>query len=254
MVEARVSMTLIPAATALTDVLGYSIVLVGKFVPTFIQPSMLLQNGLLTESDLSSLNYDLMMNDLSVLRLPWLQLSVEREKLSAMSTLANPAREPVRDFVLSLAELVANPRFTALGINRDTHIPINNLEEYSALLERLIEIVGDEGASQPIDHEIEDFSFPDWGGSLHKPVLRSLAVQSHRDDNTQGMLTVRVEPSTRISPGVYIQTNDHFDANPDTIDREPDQLLDQLSSGWGAATARADRIIGYVKEMLNADR
>jgi hypothetical protein len=68
------------------------------------------------------------------------------------------------------------------------------------------------------------------------------------------MLTVRVEPSTRISPGVYIQTNDHFDANPDTIDREPDQLLDQLSSGWGAATARADRIIGYVKEMLNADR
>ena len=87
---------------------------------------------------------------------------------------------------------------------------------------------------------------------MRKPVLRSLTLQSLRDDEAQGMLIVRVEPSARIVPGVYVQTNDHFDAKPETIDREPDQLLDQLSSGSVAAMARADRIVGYIKEALSA--
>lgn len=62
--------TMIPAAKAPTDVVGHSIVLVGKFDPMFIQPSALLQNGLLSEPDLNSLSYDLMMKDLSILKLP----------------------------------------------------------------------------------------------------------------------------------------------------------------------------------------
>ena len=215
------------------------------------QPSTLLQNGLLTVADLSSLNYDLMMKDLSVLRLPWLQLTVEREKLSAMTTLANPAGEPVRDFVLSLSGLVVNPRFTALGINRDTHIAINSPEGYSGLLERLMEITGREAPPDDVGGQIDDFYFPNWGGILLKPIPRSLTIQSQRGDNTQGMLTVRIEPSTLISPGVYMQTNAHFEADPATIDREPDQLLDQLSAGWGAAMTRADRVVSYVKGMLD---
>ena len=158
-----------------------------------------------------------------------------------MTTLASPAGEPVRDLVLDLAALATNPSLTALGINRDTHIAIDIPQQFPELLERLMEI-----SSHP--------QVPDWDGALHKPVLRSLASQSQREDKTQGMFMVRIEPSTQVVPGVYVQTNDHFDADPESIDQKPEQLLDQLTSGWFAAMLRADRVVGYIKEALNAHK
>jgi hypothetical protein len=95
---------------------GYSIVLIGNFDPISAQPAKLIQNGLLDESDLNGLEYDVLLKDFAVARLPWIQFSIELEKFSVNTTLQSPAPEPIRDFVLDFAELMPNCRFSALGL------------------------------------------------------------------------------------------------------------------------------------------
>lgn len=226
---------------------GQSIVLVGKFDPISVQPSTLLKGGLLDETDLSSLSYEALFKEVAVLKLPWLILSVELEKLSALTTLQSPAGEPIRDFVVDFAELMPHKRFTALGINRDAHMPVKSSDQFHALLDRLSALMSyglteEEGKERPHD----------WPGGLIKPVLRSISFEGQRADGTKGMLIVRIEPSTRVIPGLYVSINDHFDADAETLDREPEQLLRQLTEGWTAAMQRADRIVEAVREELHA--
>jgi hypothetical protein len=240
--------SVIPAATAPADLVGYSIVLVGRFDPMSFQPSMLLKNGLLNEADLADLSYEMLFKEVCIIRLPWLVLTVEPQKLSAITTLQTPAAEPIRDFVLDFAEELPDGRFTALGINRDTHIAIKSNEHYEMLLERITASLSPFGLSKDgLEREPLD-----WHGILQPTVLRSIAFQGQRDDDTRGMALVRLEPSTRLSPGIYILVNDHFDADPSRLDAEPKHLLSQLSSGWVSAMQRAESVVEVIRKDLHA--
>jgi hypothetical protein len=245
----------IPAANAPGDIIGHSIVLVGKFEPISAQPARLVRSGLLDQTDLGSLEYEIVMKELVFAKLPWMQLIIEQDKLTAISTLETPAGEPIRDFVLDFTELTPGKRFTALGINRDAHIALHSSEAYQNLFDRLIGLLSKNPLGLPDDAlkdfptRPEDFSLH---GSLIRPALRACTVQGERDDGMNGRVIVRIEPSTRLLPGIYVQVNDHFDANPETLDDEPDQLLEQLTEGWPVSMRRADRIIEAVRDELHA--
>jgi hypothetical protein len=186
--EVRVSS--IPASAAPADIVGYSIVLVGQFDPGQAQPSLLAKAGLLDEGDLSDLTYDMLVKDLVIAKLPWIVFTIERTKLTALTTLQFPVAEPVRDFVLDLIELMPSKRYTALGINRDTHMPLQSRELYQALLDKL--------AGSPERDSLADDVYE---GALLRPVPLTLSIQGRRDDGARGTVTVRLEPSLQISPG-----------------------------------------------------
>lgn len=234
-------MSSIPASAAPADIVGYSIVLVGQFDPGQAQPSLLAKAGLLDEGDLSDLTYDMLVKDLVVAKLPWIAFTIERTKLAALTTLQFPVAEPVRDFVLDLIELMPSKRYTALGINRDTHMPLRSRELYQALLDKL--------AGSPNRDSLSDDVYE---GALLRPVPLSLTIQGQRDDGARGTVTVRVEPSLQVFPGVYIQINDHFDANPDTLDAEPEQLLERLTERWSNSMMRTQRIISAIRNQIYA--
>jgi hypothetical protein len=228
--------SIVTAAAAPTDLVGHSIVIVGTFDPSRMQPGELVKNGLFDEADLSGLTYSMILQDIVVGSLPWISFTVEREKLTATTTLTSPAAEPVRDFVLDLIELMPARQYSALGINRDTHLPLHSKDDLQALLDRLAAKMI--RSSVPIDDDARlslgaphDARPNQWLEILVQPVLRTLSVQGNRDDGTSGSVTVRVEPSIRVLPAVYVQINDHFEANPATLTPYTSARLRRASFG-----------------------
>ena len=221
----------INASTAPGDIQGTSIVLVGPCDPAMLQPSALLKNGLISETDVATLRYEMLVAEVAVARLSWAQIVVERGKLSVTTTLESPAGEPIRDFVLSFVELLPTRRFTALGINREQHFGVPNEEHWHKIGHALV-------PKEPV-----------WNNILKKPGMSSLTVQGERSDGFAGQINVRIEPSKELKPGVFVHINDHYDVAPQATNEEPDKLLDLLSAGWDDAMRRSDEIISKLKEI-----
>jgi hypothetical protein len=86
-------------------------------------------------------------------------------------------------------------------------------------------------------HKVGDTLVPKdiWNQVLHGHVgLRSLWIQSEipgfpDEKQESARLLVRVEPSPRVKFGLYIQTNEHFDAPKGAAS---DYLIERIRSRW----------------------
>jgi hypothetical protein len=221
----------VPAAAAPADLIGTSIVIVGQFDPRLLQPANLLSNGLLVEDDIAQLRYDVLAPEITIAKLPWMQLIIEADKLTASSTIQNPAAEPVRDFVFALCDMVPIRRFTAIGINHDTHFAVS---------------------SEDIWHKIGHTLVPkdDWRKVIREPGMLSLTMRGQRDDAHRGSVNVKVEPSMQIRPGIYVNVNDHFDADEKLLNEDPSYLLRIVGESWDESNRRSEKIVTAVKGLM----
>jgi hypothetical protein len=227
----RSTVVSVPAEAAPADLVGTSIVIVSAFDPMLLQPANLASNGLLAESDLAQLRYDILAPELSVLRLPWMQVILEPTKLSALSTPENPMAEPVRDFVFGLLDTLKIKHVTAVGFNHDTHFAVPSEEAW---------------------HKIGHLLAPKeaiWRKVLKDPGTLSLSIRGRRDDDLGGQVNVKVEPSLRIHPGIYINVNDHLTAGNGPRDT-PEQLIDVAGENWGGSKRRSDEVVAAIKGLL----
>jgi hypothetical protein len=222
---------IVPAATAPADLIGTSIVLIGPFDPKSIQPANLASNGLLSDADVVQLRYDVLAPEITIAQLPWMQLIIEPNKLTASSTIQNPIAEPMRDFVFSFCDTGAIKRFTALGINHDIHFAVSSQEVWHKIGHALV----------PKDNL--------WRKLTREPGTLSVAIRGQRDDDLPGSVTVKVEPSVRIHPGAYIQVNDHFDADEKLLTADPGHLIRILGERWDASKRRSEEVVAAVKEL-----
>jgi hypothetical protein len=221
----------VSAATALSDIVGTSIVLVGPCNPMFLQPSFLIENGLISDADIMTLRYDVLANEIAVAHLSWMQIVAEPNKLTVTTTLQSPAGEPIRDFVLGFSELLPNKQFVLLGINRDQHFGVQDEEVWHKIGHRLAP-----------KEEL-------WRKVLREPGMRTLSVQGKRDDQYVGHILVKVEPSGQIKPGIYVSVNDHYQLDPDQAKTKSGQLLDALANGWDMSMRRADEVVAALKDF-----
>ncbi|HEV2631328.1 MAG TPA: hypothetical protein VGV41_22115 [Pseudolabrys sp.] len=212
--------------------MGTNVVFVGPCDPASFQPKNLTEQGLITEADAAQLRYDILSADITVLRLPWIQIVAETTKLVASTTLETPLGEPMRDFVLAYCDALTNKSFTALGINHSLHFGIADEQGWHKIGNTLV----------PKDHV--------WSATMTAPGMASVAVQGKRlDSDLLGALTVRVEPSVRVKPGVYVNMNDHFDAP--VPNEDPDFLIGVLEDQWDSSKARLDRIVADLKGLAD---
>jgi len=214
------------------DINGTSIVLLGTFAPLHAQPAELLWKGLLNERDLAELRYDTAMQDLVIATLPWVRIIIERERLIDAATPQNPAAEPVRDFVIGLAELMPVRRVTAVGINRDQHFAT---------------------PSEEVWHNIGNLLAPKdvlWDKLLKSPGMQLLSMRGERPDGERGFIVVKIEPSMVVPHGIYVHVNDHYEATAEARESSPSKILDVLTERWSESMLRADQIIAGVKGLL----
>jgi hypothetical protein len=217
----------IPAQSAPADVVGTSIVFVGVFDPLMLQPAYLAENALLTDSDLAKLRYQFLASEIAILNLPWMQLVAEPGKLLASTTPESPIIEPVRDFVLTFYEALKSRHVTSVGLNHDTHFGVRSVEVWHKVGHTL-------APKEPV-----------WQKALVDPGTASLLIQGKRDDEFQGSINVKVEPSIRIIPGIYLNVNDHMTL----ADADSDRLVNLATEKLYTSKARSDLILASLKEL-----
>ena len=193
-----------------------SIVLAGSFNPMIFQPSWFAKHNILskeeakTAKDAASI---LVSPEVTQIILPSLSLIVMRDKLTAQAQNLN--YEILKDLIIGTLELLIHTPIAHVGINLEAHYQL---------------------ASEQIWHKFGDLLAPKeiWEGITKNPGMGGLKIQSERGDDYQGSVNIRVAPSYRIHPGVYIHLNDHFDLRSDSSNTHlgAKNSLDLLEAVW----------------------
>ena len=86
-----------------------------------------------------------------------------------------------------------------------------------------------------------------WEDILDKPGMFDFAMVGVRPDDLNGAIRVRIQPSTVVQPGIFLNVNDEFSMPEDN--QHPD-VAELLSNLWPEASARAAQIRSRLLERL----
>lgn len=179
--------------TQVLEVESSTIVLVGSFNAAIFQPAWLARVGLLPELEAESAEVKVIHPEIAIFSTDWLQLNVTQQRFAA-STAQASHREALRDLVLGVFETLSHTPVQAMGLNQEYHFRMDSLESWHGLGFRLVPRAPWETV----------FSGEQEAG------MRTLTVEGRRPDSLDGYLRVKVEPSNRIKPGVFVHVNDHY--------------------------------------------
>src|SRR5438477_765073 len=169
--------------TLSSEIDGVSIVLVGNFNPMIFQPAWFSHHDLLRKQEAETADNVVAVDQITTFNTEWLSLQVTTERFQA-STADGGSFEALRDLVLGTFRILEHTPLAKLGINRDMHYRVLPIE-----------------ASIASGHYIVPKS--PWISIMSNPVTRSLTVEGLvRRGETDVKLTMKVEPSVRIEPGI----------------------------------------------------
>jgi hypothetical protein len=207
---------------------GSSIVLVGNFNPAIFHPSWLSEHGMLREGDAVKSEIQVVAPEISSFSTQWLSLQVTRDKFQA-STSDPRYFDSLRDLVISIFGLLEHTPVRQMGINRDMH--------FAAAVEQMNKF-GEILAPKSI-----------WKEVVENPLMETLVITAKRPDSDGKVFRITIQPSLRVTPGIYIGTNEHFDAEKQ---QTPHKILELLNRSWDASLDHAKRAAEHlVSKVIN---
>jgi hypothetical protein len=173
------------------EVEGVSLVLAGNFNPAIFHPSWLLSHGMIRSGEADHADVQVISPDVASFQTSWLTMQVTRDKFQA-STADPRFFEQLRDLVLSIFGLLEHTPIRLMGINRDMHFV----------------------SSREIINKFGDLLAPKqtWKRSFEHPLLETLIMRGNRPGSDATAFRVTIQPSVLVVPGIYVGTNEHFEA------------------------------------------
>jgi hypothetical protein len=233
------SLDTIPAAwTVMPDHLleleGFSIVVLGSFNPSIFQPLWLSTNNLIRTEEAKGAKIEIIHRNVSIFATEWFSLQVTDVNFSLESS--DPTKtQPLRDLALGVFKILEHTPLTAFGINCHRHFRMSSVESWHAF--------GHHFAPKE-----------SWNNILEEPGLRSMVMQGKRA-NCNALILIQVEPSHKITPGVFINVNEHHDLSS-TKDASPADrnriLLSALQSSWDDFFSYSSRVSDHLFSVYNA--
>ncbi len=124
------------------------------------------------------------------------------------------AGKEMRDMAAAIFTILGETPVTAMGMNRYMHFKMPSESEWHSFGHKLV------------PKEL-------WGGLLEEPKTNSVQVQGNRPGTpASSCLNVKVEPSKKVQPGVYVEFNEHHSLRSDEEDRPIESLVRVLLSEW----------------------
>lgn len=179
------------AATDLPEHDTVNIVLVGSFNPRIYQPAWLASQGLIPKSESVNANIQLISNDVCIYDVGWFRLEVLNDRWS-LSSVSTPVFEVLRDLAVGVFERLPDEGVSRMGLNAVGHFPLADHKMYNE--------VGNDMAPKA----------KYWDPILRAPGMLSLTVRGERPDGYTGSVNVKVEPSSKLSDGIFIEVNDDY--------------------------------------------
>jgi len=207
-----------------------AIILIGKFNPAIFQPAWLGASNLIRREEADRATIEVINSQVTSFSADWLNIQVIADRFQAIT--ADAAHyQALRDVVISIFQLLEHTPFWLMGMNRDMHFRIKTEELWHQLGHLL--------APKQI-----------WRPVLDQPGLRTLMIQSSatKRGELQIVRNVRVEPSGRVNPGVYIQLNVEVSlpggAQANIVKQQyaARELISYLSESWSDMLSEAQTI------------
>lgn len=173
------------------EIEGMTVVVVGSFNPKIFQPKWFSSEGLLQDEEAEGADISIISNDLTLFVTDWLRVQVDKSRCLLGTTDATK-KYPLRDLAVSVFQILEHTPLTAFGLNSDQHISMSSEADW---------------------HRVGHYFAPkdSWHKLLENPGLQSLVITGKRSDVEAKHVMVKVEPSTKVKHGVYINVNQHYD-------------------------------------------
>lgn len=207
---------------ATLEIEGLTIVFRGDFNPKIFQPAWFAAQKLIRDQESEQAKVNIIHETIVSFNLEWFHLDVEPNKFSAGTNQA-PYLEIVRDLVIGTFRILKHTPIRMMGINLESHFKMKSEEDWHAL--------GDRIAPKNL-----------WDKVLDKPGLRNVTIEGKRPDGFLGNIGVRMEPSKRINPGIYIAINDHYEIKEPDTSLGCEETINILEDNWEVSTKRSKEI------------
>lgn len=207
-----------------TVIQGMSIVFLGDFNPKIFQPAWFAQENLIRAQEAEAADIKIINPEIVIFEFEWLSVQITRDRC-IFGTTQEAYYEIVRDLCLGTFKLLRHTPIQKMGINRDYHFKMNSLEEWHAF-----------------GHKVAPKEL--WNNILKTPGLTTLTIEGMREDGFKGYIRVKVEPSKRVHPGIYIQVNDHYETEEPLIGCE--NIISILESSWIRSNDKSELIINNI--------
>jgi hypothetical protein len=210
---------------------GVSIVTVGQFNPLLFHPFWFAANDLIRSEEAEAAEIDIIHRQATSFKADWFTLQVDDTKISFESV--DPGKfKPLRDLVFGTFATIEDANINQFGLNRNLHYQMPSKEAW---------------------HAFGHFYTPkdSWSKLLENPGMLSLSITGKRSECEAQAVTIKIEPSLKVRPGVYIHVNQHYDLTLDNRNKteRASRFLKELKEDW-------DSFIGYtdtVASQLFAD-
>ncbi|MGD0205983.1 MAG: hypothetical protein ABSC89_00015 [Verrucomicrobiota bacterium] len=201
---------------------GIYVVLIGSFNPQIFQPLWFSKEGLIQEPEAQKAEVQVIAPEAAVFSIGWMQLEVTHERFAA-TTNQPQYFDALRDLVLGVFKLLRHTPIKHLGINKLEHFRSSSEKEW---------------------HRIGHLLAPKepWKGLLEEPGMRKVQMLGIRSDGFRGRISVTVEPSVKVKPGVFFGVNDHFEIEESEDVRSCERMVEILGKAWQDSLARAEKI------------
>ena len=202
------------------DLEGISAVIVGNFNPAIFQPAWLARNNLIRESEATNAEIELVRPELASFTVGSFIFNVHSSRLK-IETLDPGKSEPVRDLIVGIFSLLEHTPVSHFGINRNMHFRAGKGQ-----VERLMSRLRPVGLDQCLDD----------------PKVVSATALTARPGSSAQALRFKVEPSVQVPGGIYIDSNEHYEA-PSDISDAMNILRDEWRDALQYSRTSAERIL-----------
>jgi hypothetical protein len=188
------------------DVETDSIVLLGHFNPSLLQPKWLEAQRLFEGREIE-VGETLITPPVTELNLGWLQVQVMEGRASFTTTEEVTSAGLLRDFVVDLFRVLEHTPVSAIGMNRLQHFGLP-----SGAWDRLISKLG---------------PYAPVRDGLPGAVTKSLAWEAPREDGLTGHRALTLQPSARLEGGAWISWNSHVALGDEQRGSDAVEVLEQ---------------------------
>jgi hypothetical protein len=198
-----------------------SIVMIGNFNPSIIQPYWFSSKHLIREQEAQNATIDLIHPDLVRWNIGWMSVEVTNSRFEIRSS-QEPYFEPMKDLILSLVGILKETPINALGINHFLYFALPDEERHYEFGNKIVPL-------------------KKWESFMGNPKLFNVEIgEMTRTDEYAGQFRVKIQPSDikLSSPyGILIYINDHYDLT--NSKQKENQVITIINANWTNSAKRA---------------
>jgi hypothetical protein len=210
---------------------GASIVLIGAFNAAIFQPSWFALQNLIRREEAEAARIEVVTNEISSFETDWFKLIVTNDRFSVVTT-QQSAYDLMRDLVVGAFAVLHHTPLTSMGLNLEAHFACETDAQWHA--------IGDTLAPKDA-----------WRATFDSHVgMRSLQMQVEPNPGQHGRLLVRVEPSLKFPPGVWMSVNDHYEKEVSHEAPGAISLVKLLEATWSGSIEYARASMVKLQEKL----